>query len=57
MQKKSITLELTVLAPSHFVYKLKHYVKLMLFYTYFYGVNAIGDINNFLICMIIINRA
>ena len=28
----------------------------MLFYSYFYGVNAIGDIDNFLICIIIINR-
>ena len=33
---------------------LNHYVKLM--FSYFYGVNAIGDIDNFLICMIIINR-
>ena len=35
---------------------LNHYVKLMLFYSYFYGVNAIGDIDNFFICIIIINR-
>ena len=35
---------------------LKHYVKLTLFYSYFYGVNAIGDIDNFIICIIIINR-
>ena len=35
---------------------LNHYVKLMLFYSYFYGVNAIRDIDNFFICIIIINR-
>ena len=35
---------------------LNHYVKLMLFYSYFYGVNAIGDIANVLTCIIIINR-
>ena len=35
---------------------LNHYVKLMLFYSFFNGVNAIGDIDNFFICIININR-
>ena len=33
---------------------LNHYVKLVLFYSHFYGVN--GDVDNFHICIIIINR-
>ena len=28
----------------------------MLFYSNFYGINAIGDIDNFCICIIIINE-